>query len=187
MQLRALHPLTACVQVKETTEDSKVQGLKKTLVDDERRFEAILDTERKRYCLTPKCIRATERRLSNMDSSVRPCGDFWSYACGGWLRRHADGSSIGSELNEKLLEQVRALLKTKPASTMKRLATEESSDMFQTKIGVLYNSCMEEADDNDDGTYLLNEIIDSFGGWSALGKMARGTIKSATLMSLKCC
>lgn len=28
------------------------------------------------------------RLLQNMDESVKPCDNFYQYACGGWLERH---------------------------------------------------------------------------------------------------
>lgn len=164
--------------MKETTEDSVRLRYQKQVEEQKQRYETAIDTERRRYCLTPSCVRVADRLLANMNTSVKPCEDFWTYACGGWLRRHENDADYGvvDALNEKLSKQVRALLKARPApSTTAPSIAAESTDMFQTKVSVLYDSCMKEADeyDDDDGMYSLNEILDSFGGWSALGTTHR--------------
>uniref|UniRef100_A0A671W4M2 Membrane metalloendopeptidase like 1 n=1 Tax=Sparus aurata TaxID=8175 RepID=A0A671W4M2_SPAAU len=39
-------------------------------------------------CTTADCVTAAARLLQNMDQSVKPCDNFYQYACGGWLERH---------------------------------------------------------------------------------------------------
>uniref|UniRef100_A0A669E3A0 Membrane metalloendopeptidase like 1 n=1 Tax=Oreochromis niloticus TaxID=8128 RepID=A0A669E3A0_ORENI len=39
-------------------------------------------------CTTADCVTAAARLLQNMDESVKPCDNFYQYACGGWLERH---------------------------------------------------------------------------------------------------
>uniref|UniRef100_A0A8C5FIM1 Membrane metallo-endopeptidase-like 1 n=1 Tax=Gadus morhua TaxID=8049 RepID=A0A8C5FIM1_GADMO len=39
-------------------------------------------------CTTAECVVAAARLLQNMDASVKPCENFYQYACGGWLERH---------------------------------------------------------------------------------------------------
>uniref|UniRef100_A0A8C5HI79 Membrane metallo-endopeptidase-like 1 n=1 Tax=Gouania willdenowi TaxID=441366 RepID=A0A8C5HI79_GOUWI len=39
-------------------------------------------------CTTADCVTAASRLLQNMDQSVKPCDNFYQYACGGWLARH---------------------------------------------------------------------------------------------------
>uniref|UniRef100_A0AAQ4P348 Membrane metallo-endopeptidase-like 1 n=1 Tax=Gasterosteus aculeatus aculeatus TaxID=481459 RepID=A0AAQ4P348_GASAC len=39
-------------------------------------------------CTTADCVTAAARLLQNMDDSVKPCDNFYQYACGGWLERH---------------------------------------------------------------------------------------------------
>lgn len=34
------------------------------------------------------CFPTAARLLQNMDKSVKPCDNFYQYACGGWLERH---------------------------------------------------------------------------------------------------
>ena len=39
-------------------------------------------------CLTPTCITVASMLINSMDTSVDPCTDFYSYACGGWIDKH---------------------------------------------------------------------------------------------------
>ncbi|KAL5014273.1 hypothetical protein ScPMuIL_008543, partial [Solemya velum] len=42
----------------------------------------------KDVCLTPECVIVTSSLLNSMDSTVDPCKDFYTYACGGWVKTH---------------------------------------------------------------------------------------------------
>ncbi|CAM1154661.1 Nep2 (predicted) [Pycnogonum litorale] len=39
-------------------------------------------------CLKPHCVQTAARLLSSMDTTVDPCTDFYSFACGKWKHRH---------------------------------------------------------------------------------------------------
>ena len=38
-------------------------------------------------CLTESCTRAAALILSNLNSSVKPCDDFYNFTCGGWAQK----------------------------------------------------------------------------------------------------
>ncbi|KAK2506617.1 hypothetical protein MC885_018790 [Smutsia gigantea] len=46
-------------------------------------------------CLSEACISVTSSILSSMDPTVDPCQDFFTYACGGWIKANPvpDGHS----------------------------------------------------------------------------------------------
>lgn len=46
-------------------------------------------------CLTEACVSVTSSILNSMDPTVDPCQDFFSYACGGWIKANPvpDGHS----------------------------------------------------------------------------------------------
>ncbi|KAK2106109.1 hypothetical protein P7K49_015623 [Saguinus oedipus] len=46
-------------------------------------------------CLSEACVSVTSSILSSMDPTVDPCQDFFSYACGGWIKANPvpDGHS----------------------------------------------------------------------------------------------
>jgi putative endopeptidase len=82
--------------------------------------------------------------LSAIDRRVKPCQDFFAYACGGWLERTeipADRSGWGrfDELAEKNRVRLREILEAAAAGK------SDPQDRFGAKVGDFYAACMDEA------------------------------------------
>lgn len=80
--------------------------------------------------------------VSSMDTSVDPCVDFYTYSCGGWMKKNPippDQSSwsIYGKLQDENRAQLRAILES-AAATGQRTA-------YAQKIGDYYASCTDEA------------------------------------------
>ncbi|XP_060902154.1 endothelin-converting enzyme-like 1 isoform X1 [Labrus mixtus] len=119
------------------------------------------DCQRKRSLL-----RAARFVQANIDPTIQPCEDFYSFACGGWLRRHGipeDKLSYGiitaiGEHNEEKLQ--RLLLEP---------VRRRGPDSAERKVKEFYRSCVNIKEIDDLGSNPMTEVIDSCGGWDLVG------------------
>lgn len=112
-------------------------------------------------CLTPGCVKAAAEVLSNLDEHVDPCKDFYRFACGGWLNRHAiseDKSSVSvfSEVQDDLNLKLRVLLEKKISG---------SEPPFVKMIKEMYDTCMDMKSIESVGAEPLKKVLSDLGGW----------------------
>lgn len=115
------------------------------------------DCQRKRSLL-----RAARFVQANIDPTIQPCQDFYSFACGGWLRRHGipeDKLSYGiitaiGEHNEEKLQ--RLLLEP---------IRRHSPNSAERKVKEFYRSCVSIEEIDKLGSQPMTEVLDSCGGW----------------------
>uniref|UniRef100_A0A7N8XCW9 Membrane metallo-endopeptidase-like 1 n=1 Tax=Mastacembelus armatus TaxID=205130 RepID=A0A7N8XCW9_9TELE len=111
-------------------------------------------------CTTADCVTAAARLLQNMDTSVKPCDNFYQYACGGWLERHvipetSSRHSVFDILRDKLEIVLKGVLETE---------NEQDRDAIK-KAKTLYSSCMNESLIEQRDSLPLLKLIDSIGDW----------------------
>ncbi|HET9406714.1 MAG TPA: M13 family metallopeptidase [Candidatus Sulfotelmatobacter sp.] len=81
--------------------------------------------------------------LGSMDQSIDPCADFFTYSCGGWIKKNPippDQSSWDTytKMEDENREQLRGILEAASSLDPNRNATTQ-------KIGDYYASCIDEA------------------------------------------
>ncbi|KAG7504669.1 membrane metallo-endopeptidase-like 1 [Solea senegalensis] len=111
-------------------------------------------------CTTADCVSAAAWLLQNMDKSVKPCDNFYQYACGGWLERHvipetSSHHSVIDILRDKLEIVLKGVLETE---------SEQDRDAVK-KAKVLYSSCMNESLIEQRDSQPLLRLIESIGDW----------------------
>lgn len=114
---------------------------------------------------------AAARLLQNMDKSVKPCDNFYQYACGGWLERHViPETSSRHSVFDILRDKLEIVLKGQLDRTFRarwaaalgsvcglhvymcfvvagvlETTSEQDRDAIK-KAKVLYSSCMNESE-----------------------------------------
>ncbi|XP_038601119.1 endothelin-converting enzyme-like 1 [Tachyglossus aculeatus] len=109
--------------------------------------------------------RAARFLAANLDASIDPCRDFYSFACGGWLRRHAipdDKLTYGTiaAIGEQNEERLRRLL-ARPGGG--------PGGHAQRKVRAFFRSCLDMAEIERLGTRPMLDVIDDCGGWDLSG------------------
>ncbi|KAM4835867.1 LOW QUALITY PROTEIN: endothelin-converting enzyme-like 1 [Thomomys bottae] len=112
--------------------------------------------------------RAARFLAANLDASIDPCQDFYSFACGGWLRRHAipdDKLTYGTiaAIGEQNEERLRRLL-ARPAGGPGGAA--------QRKVRAFFRSCLDMREIERLGPRPMLEVIADCGGWDLGGAAA---------------
>uniref|UniRef100_A0A669DJG0 Endothelin converting enzyme like 1 n=1 Tax=Oreochromis niloticus TaxID=8128 RepID=A0A669DJG0_ORENI len=136
-------------------------ALKYISLDAHQDMQCRQDCQRKRSLL-----RAARFVQANIDPTIQPCQDFYSFACGGWLRRHGipeDKLSYGiitaiGEHNEEKLQ--RLLLEP---------IRRRGPNSAERKVKEFYRSCINIQEIDKLGSDPMMEVIDSCGGWDLVG------------------
>lgn len=132
-------------------------------------------------------LRASRFISGNIDPTINPCTDFYSFACGGWLRRHGipeDKLSYGiiSAIGEQNEEKLQSLL-LRPVRRKDRGSAER-------KVKEFYRSCVDMREIDRLGALPMMDVIESCGGWDLAGDFnellyrTQGVYSTAVFFSL---
>uniref|UniRef100_A0A4W4G2C4 Endothelin-converting enzyme 1 n=1 Tax=Electrophorus electricus TaxID=8005 RepID=A0A4W4G2C4_ELEEL len=116
-------------------------------------------------CLSEQCVSVAAAVTGALDRSVDPCRDFYSFACGGWVKKNPlpEGKSRWDPFNN-LWEHNMAIMKDLLESTEKQSLSEA-----EEKAQRYYKACMNEATIEKLGAQPLQELINKMGGWALSG------------------
>ncbi|XP_021118659.1 endothelin-converting enzyme 1 isoform X3 [Heterocephalus glaber] len=119
-------------------------------------------------CLSEACVSVTSSILSSMDPTVDPCQDFFSYACGGWIKANPvpDGHSRWGTFSN-LWEHNQAIIKHLLENSTASVSEAER------KAQVYYRACMNETRIEELRAKPLMELIEKLGGWNITGPWAK--------------
>ncbi|CAF3477996.1 unnamed protein product [Rotaria socialis] len=118
-------------------------------------------------CVTPYCVKAANYLIESLDETVEPCEDFYHFVCGTWIKNSripddADSINTFSTLRTQLDYNVVDILTPPPSND-----TAEPTALDNARI--LYNSCVNEQNIEDEGTDTILSIVNNeLGGWPIL-------------------
>ncbi|XP_061162969.1 neprilysin-like isoform X2 [Saccostrea echinata] len=129
--------------------------------------------ENQNVCDTLECIRAAARVADGIDFSVNPCGNFYEYACGGWMKSHVIPSDRSYMASFTVL---RDTIQVKLKQLLEEDITNTDLDAV-VKAKNLYGSCMNTTEIEGEGISVALPLLKEVGGWPILGTNEGGNWK----------
>ncbi|XP_078245864.1 endothelin-converting enzyme-like 1 [Pogona vitticeps] len=120
----------------------------------------------------PYCLEGCQERkaftkasrfiATNIDPTIDPCKDFYSFACGGWLRRHAIPE-------DKLIYGIIAAIGEQNEEKLQRLLLQPVRRPYpasaERKVKEFFRSCMDLAEIDRHGAQPMLDVLEECGGW----------------------
>ena len=130
-------------------------------------------------CTTEDCVLTAAKILSSMDKSVKPCDDFYKFACGGWMKQSTQTPNNQYHTIDKQNQNiVQKLLET---ANVKNVTGNDNAKQetisAQKNAKMFYRSCLHDVVESDmqDNKYLL-DVITGAGGSSFLGTTLQDSV-----------
>ncbi len=116
-------------------------------------------------CQSYECSTVAEYIKESIDPTVNPCDDFFTFCCGGWIRRNPIPKSYNdystfTKLSKVIEGEIRDLLQ---ASNMSHDGPRNEA-LFKTRD--FYLSCMDDKQIETLGPRPMLDFIEQIGSWS---------------------
>ncbi|XP_063228374.1 neprilysin-4-like [Bacillus rossius redtenbacheri] len=115
----------------------------------------------KHVCWTEECKETAETLIASMDRSVDPCEDFYTFTCGGWVKKHpvpptAPHRNQFDLVTEQLDYQLKDILEE----------DDDDTELEPVKAAKqMYKACMDTDYVEQEGVKLVCGLLGQHGGW----------------------
>ncbi|OWF45829.1 Neprilysin [Mizuhopecten yessoensis] len=121
-------------------------------------------------CVTTDCTESAAMLLNNLDTTVKPCENFFDFACGTWRKKNIIPEDRSSQ-------DVFGLLRDDVQVVLKNLLEAPKTDKdieVETKIKDMYSSCMNQDLIEQRNISVAFPMLNELGGWPVLGSKPGG-------------
>ncbi|EDO39596.1 predicted protein [Nematostella vectensis] len=116
-------------------------------------------------CTSQGCITAASELLNSIDRTIKPCDDFYLYACGGWMKRNPIPSGQKSwDVSSKLKAEIDAFMKENIVNLETRARYSKISAV--TKGLKFYDACLNT--NLTESSAFAQKLISDYGSCAAL-------------------
>lgn len=115
--------------------------------------------ERLKICETPGCVIAASRMLQSMNLTIKPCEDFYQYACGSWIKSHPVRANVVNSVFRDNIDD-----KTHRVTELLSSSIEPDDIEAVEQIKTAYASCLSEIDINEKSNENVLYLINTAGG-----------------------
>jgi len=132
--------------------------------DDEIATISTIDTNE---CTSDECIEISKRILSNLDTSVNPCDDFYEFSCGGWMAMNNNNKegyySVFDEIGDKVKEELHNIFEIdyKPNEELSPKDKENDEKLYNIMKN-LYTQCINSYNKDYDNKNFITNFINNF-------------------------
>lgn len=131
-------------------------------IPQQRRHTRQTDESNGDVCMSKECILASASLFNNMNLNVKPCDNFYEFACGGFVENEVIPDDRGrisafTPNSEEIYKRARHM--------MESFDSEWKSDRMAKN---LYDSCMDQEKIEELGLEPIKDILKDLGGWPVL-------------------